>query len=114
MKPKLVYITGLVVNPIPDWRLTEGLIRSVLDLGAMPIAPHLIRSFYSPVPEFWVTGMQQLMLRCDALLSVQDLCRRSVLEDEEKPAKNYKIPILHSVYELKDWLELERLRELSC
>lgn len=110
-KLKIVYVAGPFRGP-NSWemenniRRAEELALEVWRAGAVAVCPHAnTRFFQGALPDdVWLEGDLEILNRCDAILMTSDWKRSEGATTEHNYAKMFKIPVLYSVRELKEWL----------
>lgn len=85
----------------------EALGLEVAKLGASPVIPHAnTRSLHTHMPEsFMLEATLELMRRCDALILVEGWQDSQGTRDEMCEASFLGIPVFHTLFGLKNWLE---------
>lgn len=110
----LVYVAGPFSSSTRDGveaniRAAEDVGIEVARIGACPVIPHANTSrpeFEQLQPyEFWIEATRLLMIRCDAVLMMQNWEKSTGATDERALALELKMPVFYTIEELKLWLE---------
>jgi nucleoside 2-deoxyribosyltransferase len=97
--PPLIYLAGPYTKPDPVEN-TNRMIRiadALLDLGVVPIVPHLTMFWHLVRPrpyDEWLQYDLQVMLRCDAVLRVPG--ESNGADGEVRVARRLGIPVLYA------------------
>jgi hypothetical protein len=112
---KVVYLAG-AFRGSTAWevecnvRRAEEVGHAVLKAGAMPLIPHANTRFFHGECEdqFLVDGTLELMRRCDAVLRVPGWENSVGTRGELHEASRLRMPVLHTMEELHEWLAHHR------
>lgn len=109
---RLVYVAGPFRSLTPEGvedniRRAEAIGLEVARLGASPVIPHAnTRSLHNHIDEgFMLEATLELMRRCDALVLVEGWSESQGTRDEMCEAHFLGLPVFHSLFGLKNWLE---------
>lgn len=120
-RKKVVYVAGKFRGSThPEWgynaweqeeniRVAERLAHDVwtkTDGLAVPICPHSMTRHYqgSGPDDLWLDGDIELLLRCDAILMVDNWEDSVGAIEEKKTAEYHGIPVFYDIGELQVWL----------
>jgi hypothetical protein len=94
-------------------RRAECLGFEVAQKGAMPLIPHTNTRFFNGTlnDEFWLDGTQELLRRCDALLTVEGWEASQGAQGEVQLACELDLPVFHELWALNKWLRIESTRD---
>ena len=80
-------------------------------LGAYPVIPHANTSHFEgllpdhlPDDEFWLKATLALMMKCDAVKTIDGWEKSFGACQECKVAKEMSIPVFHSIVSLQPWI----------
>jgi hypothetical protein len=108
---RVVYIAGKF-SDLNAWRIelnirkAEELGLQVAELGASPLIPHAnARSFHGTrTPQFWYDATLALLVKSDAVLTVDNWHDSAGALNEVDTALRMGIPVFHSLDDLESWL----------
>lgn len=124
---KLIYIAGPYTADT-TWEVRMNILRAEMTAAAVcscdnafPVTPHLNTPFFEGLRDgqFFVDGTLQIMMRCDAVLIVQndsmtgaiDITESSGTHGEVETAVDMGIPVFYSLLDLRRWLNGEKLKK---
>ncbi len=114
---KLVYVAGPFSAPTRDGverNIAKAVARGleVAACGAFPVVPHANTSHpeYEALQpyDFWIKGTLLLLSRCHALMTVDGWEQSSGARKEVEWMEEGGDAVLHSIPELKSWLETQQ------
>ena len=80
---------------------------AVAELGFFPVIPHANTAdarFEKAQPySFWIVGTDELLRRCDVLLTAPGWEQSSGARDEVRTAKSREMPVFHTIEDLEKW-----------
>lgn len=110
---KVIFIAGpfRAANPWlveQNIRKAEELSFKVWELGAAAICPHTNTRFFDKTlpDEIFLDGIQQILLRCDAVVLVEGFEKSSGTMAEVNLALSKGIPVFKTLEELEEWLRI--------
>lgn len=109
---KVVYIAGPFRGP-NAWEIEENIRRAerlalqVWRAGAVALCPHTNTRFFQGAADdaVWLAGDLEMLSRCDAVIFTPDWHQSSGARAEYDYATGHGIAVLHSIYDLRQWLE---------
>lgn len=96
-------------------RRAEELALKVAELGATPLCPHTNTRFFDGLlnDRFWLAAAQELLRRSDAVMLVEGWEGSTGTQGEIELAKQERIPVFASLYELQRYLQRFTLKNLK-
>jgi len=117
MNLPLIYIAGPYRSP-SHWGVEQNIQRArrvgaeVACVGGFPVIPHASTAHFEGLlpdtideQDFFLSGTLLLMLRCNALMTVEGWERSIGTSTEIRTANEHAIPVFHDIGKLKEWIE---------
>lgn len=109
---KVIYIAGKFRGP-DAWAVEQNIRRAeergfdVAQMGASPLIPHTNTRFFNGTltEQFWLDATLAAMLKCDAVLTVDNWSNSQGAIEEVRVARERDMPVFHSLWELQQWLD---------